>query len=60
MGRRKHYYRDNGEDAYIMTAENMDGPEYARQLHSLRSALWMRLCSYELAARSDSGQKTRL
>jgi len=59
VGRRKRYYRDNGEDAFIMTAENTNGLEYARQLRALQSALWMRLCSYK-SPQQRSGQKTCL
>jgi ribosomal-protein-alanine N-acetyltransferase len=44
-GERKRYYRDNGENAYIMTVDNANGPEYTHQLVTLRAALWMRLGS---------------
>jgi ribosomal-protein-alanine N-acetyltransferase len=59
VGRRKHYYRDNGEDAFIMTAENVRAPEYAQQLAALQAALLMRLCSRESPLHC-SGQKARL
>lgn len=65
-GGRKHYYRDNGEDAHIMTVDNANAPEYLQRLQNLRSALWTRLRS-ERSPRSkaepagqSSGQKTRL
>ncbi len=55
-GHRKHYYRDNGEDAYIMTIENANGVEYAQRLRTLQAALWARLHS----APFPIGQKTAL
>ena len=33
VGRRKHYYRDNGEDALLMTAET--GPAYREQMRQV-------------------------
>lgn len=48
IGRRKHYYRDNGEDAFIMSIERANSAEYAQKLQALRLALYARL-------RSDSG-----
>ncbi len=41
-GIRRHYYRDNGEDAYIMTVPALDAA-YARRLAELKAALWQRL-----------------
>lgn len=58
-GQRKNYYRDNGEDAYIMTVDNAHGPEYAQRLQALRSALWARLCAQSGAA-EPIGQKMHL
>lgn len=31
VGRRPMYYRDNGEDAVLMTLENLDGLQYAEE-----------------------------
>ncbi|MCL4507345.1 MAG: ribosomal-protein-alanine N-acetyltransferase, partial [Chloroflexi bacterium] len=39
IGRRKRYYRDNDEDALIMTVENFVEPEYRAQLDALERAL---------------------
>ncbi len=58
-GRRKDYYRDNNEDAHIMTVENASSPEYAQHLQVLRSALWTRLQQVN-APPELIGQKTRL
>lgn len=41
-GIRRRYYRDNSEDAYIMTVPALDAA-YARRLAELRAALWQRL-----------------
>jgi ribosomal-protein-alanine N-acetyltransferase len=41
-GRRRRYYRDNGEDAYIMTTPTLDAA-YARRLAARRTALWGRM-----------------
>ena len=38
MGRRKRYYSDNGEDAYVMTADAIDTPDYQSTLIDLRAA----------------------
>ncbi|MCL5998270.1 MAG: ribosomal protein S18-alanine N-acetyltransferase [Chloroflexi bacterium] len=43
VGKRKHYYRDNGEDALIMTVENFREPIYNAQLDALERALRSRL-----------------
>jgi ribosomal-protein-alanine N-acetyltransferase len=43
VGKRKHYYRDNGEDALIMTVENFREPAYHAQLDALERALWAKL-----------------
>jgi ribosomal-protein-alanine N-acetyltransferase len=40
---RKRYYRDNNEDALIMTVQNFRTPEYGAQLDVLERALWDRL-----------------
>lgn len=57
VGERKHYYRDNGENAYIMTVDNASGPEYVLQLQALRSALRARLNSHPLPVQ-PVGQKS--
>jgi ribosomal-protein-alanine N-acetyltransferase len=41
-GTRRHYYRDNNEDAYIMTVPALDAA-YARRLADLRARLGQRL-----------------
>jgi ribosomal-protein-alanine N-acetyltransferase len=33
-GRRPHYYRDNQEDALLMTVYGIDSEEYARRLRA--------------------------
>lgn len=43
VGRRKHYYRDNNEDALIMTVQNFQEPIYKAQLDALERALSERL-----------------
>ena len=47
VGRRKRYYRDNDEDALIMTVENFVEPEYRAQLDQLEQALRERLARQE-------------
>ena len=39
VGRRPRYYRDNDEDADLMTVEGVQQPEYRRKLKILRAAL---------------------
>ncbi|MBC7235412.1 MAG: ribosomal protein S18-alanine N-acetyltransferase [Chloroflexi bacterium] len=43
VGRRKAYYSDNREDAYIMTTDPIASPAYRRQFDTLRDALRRRL-----------------
>jgi len=43
MGRRKGYYSDNGEDALIMTTEQVTAPEYQARFQELRAQLRERL-----------------
>ncbi len=43
VGRRKHYYRDNNEDALIMTAESFRQKDYQDRLAELEQALFDRL-----------------
>jgi [ribosomal protein S18]-alanine N-acetyltransferase len=43
VGRRPGYYRDNNEDADLMTAFKVDQPEYRAKLKGLRAALEERL-----------------
>jgi ribosomal-protein-alanine N-acetyltransferase len=38
-GLRKNYYTDLGEDALVMWARNIDGPEYAELLRSVEAGL---------------------
>lgn len=42
-GVRKRYYRDNGEDALIMTVQRFQRPEYKQRLAELEQALRRRL-----------------
>jgi len=48
VGRRKHYYRDNGEDALLMTAEL--GGDYPADMR--------RLFAQPRAGRTESGTST--
>lgn len=45
VGLRKHYYRDNGEDALIMTVQQFQRPEYTQRLADLEQALRRRLAA---------------
>ncbi|HLY31716.1 MAG TPA: ribosomal protein S18-alanine N-acetyltransferase [Ktedonobacterales bacterium] len=42
-GRRRRYYSDNNEDAYIMTTESIDHPGYVERFSRLRAQLLARL-----------------
>jgi ribosomal-protein-alanine N-acetyltransferase len=42
-GRRRRYYRDNGEDALIMTTPCLDDPTLLKTYHQRRTALYERL-----------------
>ena len=43
VGRRKAYYQDNREDAFIYTITRFQTPEYAARFHALKRALMRRL-----------------
>lgn len=43
VGRRPSYYRDNDEDADLMTVHKVNEPEYQARLQALRQALEVRL-----------------
>jgi ribosomal-protein-alanine N-acetyltransferase len=43
VGTRPHYYRDNQEDAYIMTVEAVNSDDYRRKFAAMQAALWARL-----------------
>lgn len=43
MGRRPHYYSDNGEDALILTTSRLTLPDYQAMLHQRKTALGQRL-----------------
>lgn len=43
VGRRTRYYRDNNEDAELMTVDRIDAPAYQQRLRELREALEDRL-----------------
>jgi ribosomal-protein-alanine N-acetyltransferase len=52
-GTRPRYYRDNEEDAHIMTVERIASPEYQKRLADLQATLWSRLRE----AAQPAGQK---
>jgi ribosomal-protein-alanine N-acetyltransferase len=56
VGQRPGYYRDNNEDAYLMTASGVDTLEYQTRLKALREALEDRL--RRDVARSAQGAST--
>lgn len=43
QGRRKRYYSDNGEDALIMTTDEIDKPAFQQAYTALKAQLWERL-----------------
>ncbi len=43
VGERRHYYQDNGEDAWIMTVREFDGAAYQARLDRLGRALQQRV-----------------
>ncbi len=45
VGRRPRYYRDNNEDALLMSVEGVRSPAYRERLESLKAQLWARLGS---------------
>lgn len=45
VGRRPRYYRDNLEDALVMTVEGVRSPAYRERLEALKAQLWARLQS---------------
>jgi len=42
-GRRRRYYSDNNEDAFIMSTENINNPSYVQRFSELRALLTQRL-----------------
>lgn len=54
-GKRLRYYRDNEEDAHIMTVEGVSTPEYQDRFANLQKALWARLRGE--TAKQPAGQK---
>lgn len=48
VGERKKYYSDNGEDAIIMTTEELGSPAYTERLRSLAEGLRARFAGIEL------------
>lgn len=46
-GMRKHYYSDNGEDAHIMTTEDLDSEHFQQVLAANRASLLERLAHDE-------------
>jgi ribosomal-protein-alanine N-acetyltransferase len=57
VGERKHYYRDNGENAFIMTVDEADGAQYAQQFQALRGALRERLGAQSTPDKIGAGQR---
>ncbi len=53
-GTRLRYYRDNDEDAHIMTVERIASPEYRKKFADLQATLWSRLRN---GAKQPAGQK---
>jgi len=53
-GTRSRYYRDNDEDAYIMTVEEVNSDGYRRWFKEAQDALWARLRADALP---QAGQK---
>ncbi len=45
VGRRPRYYRDNNEDALLMSIEGVGSTAYREQLEGLKAQLWTRLRS---------------
>lgn len=45
VGRRPRYYRDNNEDALVMSVEGVRSPDYRGRLEALKAQLWARLQS---------------
>ncbi len=54
-GTRPRYYRDNDEDAYIMTVEEIASEDYRRSFKQMQAALWERL---RAGALQPIGQKS--
>ena len=50
VGRRKRYYSDNSEDAYIMSTDSVRVGDYGARLRELTKSLLKRLRSEELSA----------
>lgn len=59
QGRRRHYYSDNGEDAYIMWSPSMRNEQYQRQFAELRSRLIERLESNDLISSRNVHDRPR-
>ncbi len=53
-GTRPRYYRDNDEDAHIMTVESVAGEEYQKKFSHLQQVLWARL---RAGIKQPAGQK---
>ena len=54
VGTRPRYYRDNEEDAHIMTVEAVNSDDYRRKFTEMQTALWARL---RAEAIPQAGQK---
>jgi [ribosomal protein S18]-alanine N-acetyltransferase len=54
VGTRPRYYRDNEEDAHIMTVEAVNSDDYRRKFTEMQTALWAQL---RAEAISQAGQK---
>ncbi len=55
VGLRKHYYSDNGEDAYIMTVTDIQSPSYKAMLQGYRAQLLQRHRQLEAAEEKSVG-----
>ena len=55
QGVRRRYYRDNGEDAYIMWSPSIRTPEYRQRFGELRASALARLADKLSPDRRDSG-----
>lgn len=59
QGVRRHYYSDNGEDAYIMWSPSLKDADYRRQFDELRRRLFERLTSEGILIDGDGRDHPR-
>jgi ribosomal-protein-alanine N-acetyltransferase len=48
VGRRRHYYSDNNEDALILTTPPLNAPDYQAMLTQRQTALYQRLAKLQM------------